>query len=242
MGGRTSGRGGRGVAVLVSAFLTAGALISVAPATAANRFLTKKKAVKLFYPRAEADARFYPRAEADTTFLDTGEKASDSDRLDGQDSAAFLAAGGKAADADKLDGKNSTAFQDRCENGAIQGWAEVPASLGSSYTNLTSSFNCTGFQTQGRKSGTGVYLIDFGGIDSGSCEPRVASATIALTGGIPSVGFAFVQTVSDDESGPGLRCVARVFTTDENLVQENKSFIIVLHSPTPFTFIPPPFP
>jgi hypothetical protein len=68
----------RGVAVLAAAMLVGG-IFAISPATAA-KFLTKKKAQKLFYSKAAADARF----------INLGEKASDADLLDGQDSGAFL--------------------------------------------------------------------------------------------------------------------------------------------------------
>lgn len=88
----------RGVWVLVVAMLTAGTL-AIAPATA-GKFLTKKRALKLFYAKAAADSRF----------VNIDEKASDSDKLDGTDSTGFLGAGGKASDSDKLDGIDSIGF------------------------------------------------------------------------------------------------------------------------------------
>ncbi len=47
----------RGAAVLAVAALTAGAF-ALSPATSATKFLTKKKARKLFYTKAAADGRF----------------------------------------------------------------------------------------------------------------------------------------------------------------------------------------
>jgi len=41
-----------------------------------GRALTKKRATRLFYPRAEADRIFYPRAEADRIFLPRDEAAT----------------------------------------------------------------------------------------------------------------------------------------------------------------------
>lgn len=46
-------------------------------------------------------------------YVNVGEKASDSDTLDGLDSLAFLKTGQKAADSDNLDGLDSEAFQRR---------------------------------------------------------------------------------------------------------------------------------
>lgn len=89
----------RAVAVLAIGMLAAGAF-AIAPATAKKTF-TKQKALNLFYSKSGADARF----------ISVGEKASDSDRLDGQDSSAFLGATGKAADADKVDGLDSTTLR-----------------------------------------------------------------------------------------------------------------------------------
>lgn len=88
----------RGVAVLTIGLLVAGAF-AMTPAAARKSF-NKKKALKLFYTKAETDAGF----------INVGEKASDADRLDGQDSTTFLGATGKAADADKLDSLDSTAL------------------------------------------------------------------------------------------------------------------------------------
>jgi hypothetical protein len=53
---------------------------------------------------------FYTEAEADGRFINSNEKASDSNLLDGIDSAGFLKVAGKAADSDLLDGINSTGF------------------------------------------------------------------------------------------------------------------------------------
>jgi hypothetical protein len=46
----------------------------------------------------------------DGTYLNQGEKAADSNQLDGLDSTAFLRSGGKAADADQLDGLDSSSY------------------------------------------------------------------------------------------------------------------------------------
>jgi hypothetical protein len=58
----------------------------------------------------EAPLDLYSKGAADLTFLAKNGKASDSDKLDGQDSSAFLGAAAKAADSDKLDGQDSSAF------------------------------------------------------------------------------------------------------------------------------------
>jgi hypothetical protein len=57
----------RGVVLLTIGMLAA-ATLSIAPATA-GKFLTKKKALKLFYPRAEANAQFLTPTEGDAQFL-----------------------------------------------------------------------------------------------------------------------------------------------------------------------------
>ena len=61
----------RGVILLTLGMLAAGAL-SISPATA-GKLLKKKKAMKLFYPRAEADAQFLSPAEGDAQFLSPAE-------------------------------------------------------------------------------------------------------------------------------------------------------------------------
>ncbi|MGH2764884.1 MAG: hypothetical protein ACRDKA_03060 [Actinomycetota bacterium] len=76
------------MAVLALGMVAAGALV-ITPATAA-KFLTRKK--------------------ADKRYINVGEKASDSDKLDGMDSTAFLGGDAKAADADTLDGIDSSGF------------------------------------------------------------------------------------------------------------------------------------
>jgi hypothetical protein len=77
--------------------------VLIGPAVAhLNRPLTFKHLKKHFYLKKGADNRF----------INVGEKASDSDKLDGKNSTDFLGATGKATDADKLDGLDSTAFEE----------------------------------------------------------------------------------------------------------------------------------
>jgi hypothetical protein len=76
----------RGVLVLAVAMVAAGAL-AITPAVSAVDGLSKKE-----------------KKQGDKRWINVGEKASDADKLDGQDSSAFLGASAKAADADKLDG------------------------------------------------------------------------------------------------------------------------------------------
>jgi hypothetical protein len=82
----------RGVLVLAVAMLAAGAL-AISPAVSAVDGLSSKE-----------------KKQGDKRWINVGEKASDADRLDGQDSSAFLASSAKATDADKLDGQDSAAF------------------------------------------------------------------------------------------------------------------------------------
>jgi hypothetical protein len=79
----------RGLVVLAAAGLVAA--LAAGQVTAAGRFLTKKK--------------------ADKRYINVGEKASDADLLDGQDSSAFLGASETAANAALLDNLDSTDFQ-----------------------------------------------------------------------------------------------------------------------------------
>lgn len=72
----------------------------------ATKFLTKKKALKLFPKKADV----HTKTEADAAFVNVNETAANANLLDGQDSSAFLGSNAKAADADLLDGQNSTAF------------------------------------------------------------------------------------------------------------------------------------
>lgn len=83
----------RGVLVLALAMVVGGAL-AISPAVSAVDGLSKKE-----------------KKQGDKRWINVGEKASDADKLDGQDSSAFLGGTAKAADADKLDGQDSSAFQ-----------------------------------------------------------------------------------------------------------------------------------
>ena len=74
----------RGVFLLTIGMLAA-ATLSIAPATA-GKFLTKKRALRLFYPRAEADARFIEVGEKATS----AGTADNADTLDNIDSTGFL--------------------------------------------------------------------------------------------------------------------------------------------------------
>jgi len=73
----------------------------------------------------------------DPRYINVGEKASDSDRLDGLDSTAFLRTTGKAADADLLDGNDSAVFLNARGRAAMgRNTAFVP--LSSTFTTLAS--------------------------------------------------------------------------------------------------------
>jgi hypothetical protein len=78
----------RRAGMVLATLTVAGFLLT--PATAAT-FLTKKK--------------------ADKRYINVGEKATDADLLDGQNSTAFLGADQKAVDADKLDGLDASELQ-----------------------------------------------------------------------------------------------------------------------------------
>ncbi|MGH2684377.1 MAG: hypothetical protein ACRDJP_02805 [Actinomycetota bacterium] len=84
------GRSWRGVVVLAIGMLAAGAM-ALSPALSAAPPLTKKKANKLY--------------------VNVGEKASDSELLDGIDSTGFLGAGATAADSSLLGGMSPGDFQ-----------------------------------------------------------------------------------------------------------------------------------
>jgi hypothetical protein len=68
-----SGKVARGIGVLAAAALVAG--VAIGPA-GAGKFLTKKKAAKLFYTRGEADARFITQGQADSRYLTQGQADS----------------------------------------------------------------------------------------------------------------------------------------------------------------------
>jgi hypothetical protein len=72
---------------------------------------------------AHLKKHFYTKKQADSRFINVGEKASDSNKLDGKNSTEFLATGAKAADSDKLDGQDGVAFLQNTQ----LGWAIVMA-------------------------------------------------------------------------------------------------------------------
>jgi hypothetical protein len=90
---------GQWVAVLLVGMLAGSVMLTPVGAHIKNFNHLKKK-------------HFYTKKAANSRFINVGEKASDSDKLDGKDSTEFLGTAGKAADADKLDGLDSTAFEE----------------------------------------------------------------------------------------------------------------------------------
>jgi hypothetical protein len=225
MGRSESSRVGRGVAVLVVAMLGAGAF-AITPATA-GKFLTKKRALKLFYAKSDADARF----------INVGEKAGDANLLDGLDSTDFLGAAGQATDADLLDGKDSTAFQQGCENGAVQAWADVVPPVEATYSNVASSFSCAGVQIRARQLQTGIYFVDFGGAEFAfPCQPRVT--VVNLSNDLFAHAFAGTST-ANDSGGVVPNCVARIDIVNEaGMHVDLERFTIVLFSPVPELVVP----
>lgn len=117
------------------------ASLLLTPATAVT-FLTKKK--------------------ADKRYVNVGERASDANLLDGQDSSAFLGANQKASDADKLDGKDSTDFQGAYARTIVVGPVGTPVQNGAALRSALESI--TG------ASGGNRYLlkIEPGNYDLGS--------------------------------------------------------------------------
>lgn len=59
---------------------------------------------------------FYTKSQANARFVNVGERASDSELLDGQDSSAFLGAAEKAADSELLDGVDSAELARKLKN------------------------------------------------------------------------------------------------------------------------------
>lgn len=72
---------------------------------------------------AHLKKHFFTKKQASSMFINVGEKASDSNKLDGKNSSEFLATTGKAADSDKLDGLDGSAFLQNTQFG----WAIVLA-------------------------------------------------------------------------------------------------------------------
>lgn len=86
-------------------------------------------------------------------FVNVGEKASDADLLDGNDSTAFLSAGGKAEDSDQLDGNDSSDFMrvgEKAADSDLLDGMDSSAFLGATDTaadsELLDGLNSTAFQ------------------------------------------------------------------------------------------------
>lgn len=114
------------------------------------------------YGKAGADARFLDQLEADALYLGKTAKASDSDKLDGQDSSAFLGATAKASDSDKLDGKDSADF------------------LGADATAANSS-KLGGFRAAAYVLGGGVLGHDAGTLADGGSSSITCCSEFGLT-------------------------------------------------------------
>lgn len=215
----------RGVLTLGVALLGAPALSF--SAASAGKPLTKKRALKLFYKRSVADARF----------IDVGEKSSDAELLDGQDSTTFLGVSGKAADADKLDGLDSAAFQPGCQNGAVQAWARVAPPVESTYSDVALSWSCADVQIRARQISTGIYLVDFGGAELvPPCAPRVTVMT--PEGDLGEQVFGGTDFFNDSVGGVP-NCVARVEFFNENGSHTDfEDFTIMLLTPISQLVVP----
>jgi hypothetical protein len=195
-------RGGYWVAVLLAGMLVGSVLLTPVGAHL-NSPLTFGHLKKHFFTKKGADARF----------LNVGEKASDSDKLDGKDSADFLGTTGKATDADKLDNLDSAAFQKSgCVNGNVLGYAFIDSSLGATYEDIPTSFTCvSGFTVRAKQTPANEYTIDFGfnGIILASpCSNHIPLVT-------PTDVTSAFRASNASESGGILLvsdCVVKVFT------------------------------
>lgn len=132
---------------------------------------------------------FYTKKQADSRFINTDEKASDSDKLDGKNSTEFLAATGKAADSDKLDGLDSTGFL----QGTQFGWAIVQAN-----GTLVRGVNAT----SSAKLGTGNYEVIFNrNVSQCAYQAMINQSTVGAEiaaeprlGAVPNPNGVFVIT------------------------------------------------
>jgi hypothetical protein len=171
---------------------------------------------------------FYTKKAANNRFINVGEKASDSDKLDGKDSTEFLGTAGKAADADKLDNLDSTAFQrSGCVDGNVLGYARiVQGDYGATYGDVPGSYTCvSGFAVRAKQTPAGTFTVDFGfngTILTSPCGQHVPTATLEDLGDI----FA----LSTSEGGPlAFDCVVKVNTFDDLGAAAGVNFSLVIH-------------
>lgn len=141
---------------------------------------------------------FLTSKRADKRYINVGERASDADLLDGQDSSTFLAATGKAADSDKLDGLDATELQGAYET------TIVVSPVGTQEANGTALLNAVNGITGNTGPDPVAYLVKVepGLYDLGS-TPLQMKVNVDLEGS----GQNTTAIIGDGAQAPGTATV-----------------------------------
>ena len=124
------------------------------------------------------------------TTADTATKATTATTATSADSADNADNATNATNAGSLGGVPASSYQRACQPGAIAAHVYVKgsATFSATYTSTTpplqDPFNCTGAATkaQVKRTGTGVYLVDFPGVDPASNLVATGTATVDSAG------------------------------------------------------------
>jgi hypothetical protein len=120
------------------------------------------------------------------TTADTATKATTATTADTATKATTATTATNATNATNLGGVPASGYQRACQPGAIAAHVYVKgsAAFSATYTSATpplqAPFNCTGAATkvQVKRTGTGVYLVDFPGVDPASHLVATGTATV----------------------------------------------------------------
>lgn len=189
---------GTSIAVVALIAALGGSAIAAGSLTGTQKKQVRKIATKVFNGRiggaSVAHANTADTAARATT-ADTAAKATtaatatqattaiDAENAENADSANTA---GSAGNAGNLGGFPASSYQRACQAGAIaahvyvKGSATFSATYTTSASSLQDPFNCTGAATkaQVKRTGTGVYLVDFPGVDPASHLVATGTATV----------------------------------------------------------------
>jgi hypothetical protein len=134
--------------------------------------------------------------------------------------------------AELWDGEYLADFLTRCTAGAVTGYASIAgASLDASYVDLSSgAYRCGGgsFTPQAKRSGTGVYQVDFG-FRTGCCPTAPCAETIAVATIRGSAGEIATESVSEPTDIINIsKCLVQVRTFDSSGVAADRAFTVAV--------------
>lgn len=180
----------------------------VSPWSRAGMVLATLTVAGFLLPPATA-ATFLTKKKADKRYINVGEKATDADLLDGQNSTSFLGANQKAVDAELLDGLNSGAFQ-----GAYQRTIVV-SPVGTSTQNGAALLAALDGITGNTGPNATPYLVKIEpGIYNVGSTPLQMKENVDVEGS----GADITQIRGDGASSPGTATVLGAFNSELRFV------------------------